>query len=808
MRKKLLTLVLVCILLLVKNGHSQGVWTSTPSGTSFPLLGVSAPTFHTCYVCGANGTIRKTINSGSTWTPITSGTLQHLYSVHFTDSLVGYVVGDNGVALKTINGGAMWSAMPVGTTVALRNVYFFDANNGFISGAGGLILNTTNAGVSWTPVATGTASNLSSTFFTSSTTGYATGASGTAIKSASSGTTWSPLTSGVTSSLEMVQFTTATNGIICGDSGVVLRTTNAGTSWTPVTTTSSNALTGMDFFDTNNGFIVGGDVSLNTGIILKTTDGGASWTSSVPGTPRLTRVDFYDGTRGFAVGFGGTILRWTISVPANAAFTTSSSGCVGQSMNFYSVMTGVSGLTESWNFGTGATPATSTSSSPTGIVYSSSGAKTVTHITTTPYNSDTVTSVITVNPSPTASFTSTAPACPGSNINFTNTGSSGAGYTYMWDFGGATPNISTVASPTGISYFTGGTKTITFNVTSPFGCTTTTTQTITIDSLPIANAGADSIICFNTSVTIGDSSLAGFTYSWTPSSSLNNDSISNPIATPINSSTSYILTVTNTTTGCINKDTVEITMQPALAANAGINGEICMNDSIEIGSTFTLGQTYSWSPGANLSDSTLSDPMATPTATTTYTLTVSGFGCPIATDEVTITVNNFLIGSAGMDDTTTSGTPIQLNASGGISYAWSPAATLDNPGIYNPMASPMVTTTYTVIITDINGCKLTDAVKITVVDPAFWVPTAFSPDGNGSSDVFYVRGEGILNFEFTIYNRWGERIFFTKDINTGWDGTRQSSGDKLPEGAYVYQIRGILSNGKEIDTKGMINLIR
>jgi gliding motility-associated-like protein len=95
-----------------------------------------------------------------------------------------------------------------------------------------------------------------------------------------------------------------------------------------------------------------------------------------------------------------------------------------------------------------------------------------------------------------------------------------------------------------------------------------------------------------------------------------------------------------------------------------------------------------------------------------------------------------------------------------------------------------------------------------VIEPAFWMPTAFTPDDNGSSDVFYVRGEGVLDFELTIYNRWGERIFHTKDIMTGWDGTRQSTGDKLPSGAYVYEVKGILTNGTPVASKGMVNLIR
>lgn len=806
MKKSSLLLLLLFAVLL--NGKAQ-TWAPIVSGTTTHLLGVTAPTTTVVYVCGITGTIRKSSDAGATWLPLSSGTGQSLYSIRFTDALTGYAVGDLGTAIKTTNGGTSWAPMPVGTSAALRYVYFFDANTGYITGAGGLILKTTDAGATWNPLTTGTGSQLSSIFFTSATTGYSDGFGGTAIKTTTSGASWSTLTSGVGSPLGIVFFPTTTTGLICGDNGVILRTTTSGTTWGTIPSGTTDFLTGMDFYDANNGTIVGGNATLNTGLILQSTDAGASWTSTVPGTSRLTRVDFFDAGLGYAVGLDGTILQWTVASAPDAQFTSSAPGCVGQSVNFYSVTAGTPGVTDLWDFGAGAIPATSTSANPTGVLYPTAGAKMVTHISTTSLGSDTVTNIITINPTPSALYTYTPPSCPGTTVNFNNFGTTGAGVTYSWDFGaGAVPLTSTAENPSGITYTTSGPKTITFSVTNSFGCTTVSTQTFTIDSLPMASAGMDATICFNTSLSIGDSTLAGMTYSWSPASSLSSSSVSNPTASPVSPTTNYILTVTNTTTGCSNKDTVMITMLPALIANAGSDGEICLNDSIQLGTGLLLGQTYSWSPTTDLSDSTSSNPTTIPSATTTYTLTVSGYGCPIVTDEVTITVHSAPSVSAGMDDTTTVGSSVQLNATGGILYVWTPAATLDNAGIYNPIATPPTTTTYTVVVTDLNGCKTSDVVKITVIEPAFWVPTAFTPNEDGNSDVFYVRGEGMLGFEFSVFNRWGERIFFTKDFYTGWDGTRQSTGDKLPEGAYVYQIRGTLSDGKIIDSKGMINLIR
>ncbi len=811
MKKRSTLLLLAFVLIPFLSGLAQGSWAPLTSGTTTTLLGVSVPSNSTTFVCGASGTIRKTVNGGLTWNPLTTGTGVNLHSIEFIDILTGFVVGDAGIALKTTNGGSSWVPLATGTTTNLRFVHFSDANNGMITGLSGLMLKTIDGGGTWTPLTTGTVSQLNSFWFVSPTVGYVAGTSGTLIRTNTGGTSWVPLTSGVGTGLNTIQFQSSSNGIVCGDAGVIRQTITSGASWTGVASGTTDNLTGMDFYDTSNGFIVGGNVPADTGVILRTIDGGNTWTGMGSGTNRLTKTDFYDENLGYAVGLNGTILQYTVPLPpspADAEFTISTPSCMGQSQIFYSVMYGIPGVTHQWDFGTGAAPATSNLYNPSGILYAIPGAKVVTHIATTALGSDTVTKILTINPQPIANFSSTAPVCPGAAVDFMNTGTTGVGVTYDWDFGGASPNISTIDNPVNIIYPTGGTKTVNFTVTNQYGCTTIKTSNISIHPLPTANAGMDSTICYNSSIQLGDTAMAGSTYSWSPASSLDDATLPNPVATPIAPSTSYVLTVTNTTTGCSNKDTAMIFMYPALIANAGSDIALCKNDSAQIGTGVILGQTYAWSPSTGLSDSTIANPITTTVSTITYTLTVSQNGCGTVTDQVTVNVNAAPIVNAGMDDTTALGESIQLNATGGISYNWSPAATLNNAGIYNPIATPTETTIYTVVITDLNGCKTTDAVKIVVVEPAFWVPSAFTPDDNGISDVFYVRGEGLLDFEFSVYNRWGDRIFFTTDRMTGWDGTRQSTGDKLPVGAYVYQIRGTLSNGNPLEQKGMINLIR
>jgi len=792
-----------------------GTWTALTSGTTNNFLGVYAPSTTDCYVSGFSGDIRKTTNGGLSWTPLATGTPENLFSVFFTNTLVGYAVGNNGAAIKTTNGGLTWAPMSVSTTNSLKHVWFFDANTGYISGGvsgvSGSIFKTTDAGVTWTALSISATNIITSVYFTTTTNGCASCISGTVYKTVSGGTTWGSVPSG-TSSLQAIEFTSASDGIVASQTGTIARTTTSGTSWSSITSGTSDALTGMDFYDASNGVIVGGDFIANTGTILTTNNSGVTWSIYTPGSSRLVKVNFFDANTGYAVGNDGTILKWAIPaapVAPDGMFTSSAPGCVGQTINFYSVMSGIPGVTHSWDFGIGATPATSTSINPSGVTYSTNGAKIIKHIVTTTLGSDTITNLITINPSPIASFSSTAPVCAGTVVDFSNTGATGAGVTYSWDFGsGSSPINSTSQFPTGILYSTSGSKNVTIVVTNQYGCTTATTQLITINSLPAVNAGTDSTICQSNSVQIGTSATAGYTYSWSPSSTLSNSAISNPIASPIAPTTTYTVSMTNATTGCSSQDNVTISMLAPFIANAGADNEICKNDSAQIGTGSIFGQSYLWSPGAGLSDSTIANPKTSPTATTTYKLTVSGNGCPAVTDLVTVVVNPIPVAAAGIDDTITVGSSTQFNASGGVQYSWYPTTGLSNSSVYNPIATPAVNTYYTVTVTNAFGCKSSDVMLLTVFEPTFWVPTAFTPDGNGVSDVFYIRGEGILDLEFTVYNRWGEQIFISKDVNVGWDGTRESSGEKLPAGAYVYQIKGMHTDGTAISLKGIINLIR
>jgi hypothetical protein len=204
------------------------------------------------------------------------------------------------------------------------------------------------------------------------------------------------------------------------------------------------------------------------------------------------------------------------------------------------------------------------------------------------------------------------------------------------------------------------------------GCTNNDAVIITVNPLPTANAGADKSICTGGFTSIGSTSVTGMTYAWTSSPSGFTSTSANPSINPT-VSTSYFVTVTNTSTGCINRDTVVITVNPLPTANAGADKTICNGASTSIGASAVTGNTYSWTSSPTGFTSTSANPSINPSASTTYFVTVTNTstGC-VNRDTVVITVNPLPTANAGGDKTICNGASISMGASAvtGNTYAW------------------------------------------------------------------------------------------------------------------------------------------
>ncbi|MEY2639093.1 MAG: hypothetical protein RIR90_575, partial [Bacteroidota bacterium] len=145
-------------------------------------------------------------------------------------------------------------------------------------------------------------------------------------------------------------------------------------------------------------------------------------------------------------------------------------------------------------------------------------------------------------------------------------------------------------------------------------------------------------------------------------------------------------------------------------------------------------------------------------------------------------------------------------------FNWTPNIGLNDPNIANPVATISLGTDsvlYRVRVTGPGGCYGEDFIKVRVfqTDPELWIPSAFTPNKDGKNDVFKPIPVGISSIvQFSIFNRWGQLVFTTRELNKGWDGIYD--GIAQPAGTYVYQAEAIDYNGKRVQKKGSFILIR
>jgi gliding motility-associated-like protein len=152
----------------------------------------------------------------------------------------------------------------------------------------------------------------------------------------------------------------------------------------------------------------------------------------------------------------------------------------------------------------------------------------------------------------------------------------------------------------------------------------------------------------------------------------------------------------------------------------------------------------------------------------------------------------------------------KLTASGGTKYIWTPSETLNNPAIASPIASPTVTTVYHVTVTTAQGCVGEDSIKVNVsadlLKNDIQIPNAFSPNGDGLNDCFGVHFLGsVSDLKLSVYDRWGNRVFYTNNPDQCWDGTYR--GKELKSDLFIYQLSATTMCG-EISKRGTLMLIR
>lgn len=419
--------------------------------------------------------------------------------------------------------------------------------------------------------------------------------------------------------------------------------------------------------------------------------------------------------------------------------------------------------------------------------------------------------------------------------------------------------------------------------------TTTTYQVITSDSCGKDTAQItievnqknitivpDTMICLGQSIQLF--ATGGNIYSWSPIGTLNNSNIPNPIATPI-LNTTYNLTVIDSN-NCIWDTLMKVdvvTLLPDLFDSK--EGEMCLGDSVQVYVSGTEVNSYEWTPNALLSSPNDSITWTYPKQTTAYVIKGTNI-CGTDYDTVDVVVNIPLINSTS-DTAVCVGEEVRIWASGGIEYLWDvsgnvvgldssfttsvlvptrfgvqvtdtntcvdtssvfvhilPSPDLDlgtniltilgtqitfdpetngvqfwwSPSQYlncdtckNPVVSSTEARTFYLTVANEEGCLAFDSIKISY-EGSIYVPNSFSPDGDGLNDVFSAYGEGIVNFEMNIFNRWGELVFNAKNILNGWNGNYK--GALAKNDVYVWKIKYKDILGESRTLYGTVTLLK
>ena len=555
--------------------------------------------------------------------------------------------------------------------------------------------------------------------------------------------------------------------------------------------------------------------TLPGGSITMAASGTGTWTAqagnpgtasiTTPGSPTTTITTFTaEGTYNFIWGNG------TCADTASVTVTAKPNAGPDQTVSCVILPGGVATMAGT---GTGTWSALVTNPGTATITNASSATTTITTFSTAgTYSfvwsntncSDTANVIVTAKPD--AGLDATI--CQGATASLN---ASGAGSWSALSNNPATTTITSVGSAsTTVSGFTvAGTYGY---VWTSNGCTDT--ADVIVNPLPTINPTVTNITCTNPVGMISANATGAptLTYNWSNSTTASN----------LTSVTSGPFTVTVTDGNqCSASATATIANQIVIVTATGTSTDITCygaNDgSVTLTVTPTGQYTYSWSNGASTGS-------ITGLGVDAYQVTVTDAnGCSTTAGPFNITSPTLDSLSITPSDTSiTLGDTVQLNsrltgAYPSISYSWtgvSPATTTEfsctncaAPSVATGLPNDTLLNIYQLVVTYNNGCTVTafDTIKA-ISNDLIGIPNAFTPNGDGKNDTFQIMATGVRSFSMNIYNRWGEQVFTTANINSGWDGTYK--GKPQPEEAYTFFFTITYLDGKSESREGSLMLFR
>jgi len=261
------------------------------------------------------------------------------------------------------------------------------------------------------------------------------------------------------------------------------------------------------------------------------------------------------------------------------------------------------------------------------------------------------------------------------------------------------------------------------------------------------------------------------------------------------SDTAYIVIDALTVAGTLNQDT-----------------QLCSGDSVQLAVSGYVADNIqwesstdgvSWSPVPGATSATYT---ATNVTTDLYVqVTLQNGVCTSeTTNTIQLTVLPLPVVDAGIDVSILQGDSIQLSGSGGAAGVWTPGMSLSDSLVPNPIASPLVTTTYTYVVMDVNGCMANDAVTVTVVMPDnFDIKNIITANEDGYNDTWFIEGIEYYPSTFvTVFNVYGNEVYSSNDYQNDWDG--KYKGKRLPNGTYYYTV---IPGGTDNKLKGTLTIL-
>jgi gliding motility-associated-like protein len=526
---------------------------------------------------------------------------------------------------------------------------------------------------------------------------------------------------------------------------------------------------------------------------------------------------------------GDTIKTVTILESPLAVFNISGNICQRDSVRITDASPVTAGPIASWqwDFGDGNT-SIRTNNNPFYHPYTAPGNFTISLITVAASGckSDTSFVPVTVLPKPVASFITGGNICLGDSVRFTDASTPSAGSSitgWQWNFGDGNTSTRTNNNPFYHPYTVAGNYPVSLVITSSNGCISDTFRlTVNVSSKPVVIFTANGKPCIDSLQTFTSSVSANAgnppTWNWNFGDGQLFNSITSNTTTHAYSLAGANITVkhwVSYSAGC-SSDTA-FAVIPFINANPvasfAVSGNtVCEKTPLTLTSPVTGVSNWSWTLGSSSSNSV--PPFShtfNNTGNQTITLIVkTTAGCTSAPVSETITINPNPVISAGPDKYISFGTSSTLDAvisnPANYDFLWRPAQFLNDPTLLNPLSTPDVVTTYTIRATDkLSGCYAEDIMIITPVSEIY-IPTAFTPNNDGKNDRWEIPGLALYpDALVTVFNRWGEKIFETKNYNSNpWTGFYKSV--LQPHDVYVYILR--LNDEKKRFFKGTVTLIQ